>query len=100
MSINCEILDLRAFLLVAETRSFHRAAETLHVSQPALSRRIQKLEQAVGSPLLERTTRSVSTTAVGENLLPLVRRMLEEFDGSLFSLRGHDDTRGATVTIA
>ncbi len=42
----------------------------------------------MGSPLLERTTRSVSTTAVGENLLPLVRRMLEEFDGSLFSLRG------------
>ena len=100
MSINCEILDLRAFLLVSETRSFHRAAEILHVSQPALSRRIQKLEQAVGSPLLERTTRSVSTTAVGENLLPLVRRMLEEFDGSLFSLRGREDTRGATVTIA
>ncbi len=100
MSNNCEILDLRAFLLVSETRSFHRAAEILHVSQPALSRRIQKLEQAVGSPLLERTTRSVSTTAVGENLLPLVRRMLEEFDGSLFSLRGREDTRGATVTIA
>src|SRR2546427_3650328 len=38
------------------------------------------------------------STAVGENLLPLVRRMLEEFDGSLFSLRGREDTRGATVT--
>ncbi len=100
MSINCEILDLRAFLLVAETRSFHRAAEALHMSQPALSRRIQKLEQAVGSPLLERTTRSVATTAIGENLLPLVRRMIEEFDGSLFSVRGHNDARGATVTIA
>ncbi|WP_337054734.1 LysR family transcriptional regulator [Pseudoxanthomonas sp. USHLN014] len=98
MSMNCEILDLRAFLLVAESRSFHRAAETLHVSQPALSRRIQKLEQAIGSPLLERTTRSVSTTAVGENLLPLVRRMLEEFDGSLFAQRG--DHVGRQITIA
>ncbi|WCE04981.1 LysR family transcriptional regulator [Pseudoxanthomonas sp. JBR18] len=98
MSMNCEILDLRAFLLVAESRSFHRAAETLHVSQPALSRRIQKLEQAIGSPLLERTTRSVATTAVGENLLPLVRRMLEEFDGSLFAQRG--DQIGSQITIA
>ncbi|ALN91311.1 MULTISPECIES: LysR family transcriptional regulator [Lysobacter] len=100
MSINCEILDLRAFLTVSETRSFHRAAEALHVSQPALSRRIQKLEEAVGAPLLERTTRSVSLTAVGQNLLPLVRRMLEEFDGSLFAARGIDDGRGSQVTIA
>ncbi|UNK43918.1 LysR substrate-binding domain-containing protein [Luteimonas sp. S4-F44] len=100
MSINCEILDLRAFLLVADTRSFHRAAEALHVSQPALSRRIQKLEHAVGAPLLERTTRSVAPTAVGQNLLPLVRRMIEEFDGSLFSSRGVDDGRGSQVTIA
>jgi DNA-binding transcriptional LysR family regulator len=100
MSINCEILDLRAFLLVAETRSFHRAAEALHVSQPALSRRIQKLESAVGAPLLERTTRSVAPTAVGQNLLPLVRRMIEEFDGSLFASRGVDDGRGSQVTIA
>lgn len=100
MSINCEILDLRAFLTVSETRSFHRAAEALHVSQPALSRRIQKLEAAVGAPLLERTTRSVSLTAVGQNLLPLVRRMLEEFDGSLFAARGIDDGRGSQVTIA
>ena len=98
MSINCEILDLRAFLLVAESRSFHRAAEALHVSQPALSRRIQKLEQAIGSPLLERTTRSVATTAMGENLLPLVRRMIEEFDGSLFAQRG--DQGGSQITIA
>ncbi|MBB3276849.1 MULTISPECIES: LysR family transcriptional regulator [Pseudoxanthomonas] len=100
MSINCEILDLRAFLLVSETRSFHRAAETLHLSQPALSRRIQKLEQNVGAPLLERTTRHVVPTALGQDLLPLVRRLIEEFDGSLFSLRGSDQHRGGQVTIA
>ena len=55
--INCEILDLRAFLMVVELGSFHRTAEALNLSQPALSRRIQKLEAAIGSPLLERTTR-------------------------------------------
>ena len=100
MSINCEILDLRAFLSVVELESFHRAAEGLHLSQPALSRRIQKLEAAIGAPLLERTTRQVSVTALGHELLPLVRRMLEEFDGSLFAAREPGLRRNELVTIA
>lgn len=97
--INCEILDLRAFLLVVELGSFHRTAATLNLSQPALSRRIQKLEAAVGAPLLERTTRHVAPTALGQELLPLVRRMLEEFDGSLFTFRD-PRRRGGIVSIA
>jgi len=100
MSINCEILDLRAFLAVLELESFHRAAEALHISQPALSRRIQKLETAIGAPLLERTTRHVAATALGAELVPLVRRMLEEFDGSLFAVRDPGVNRGGLVTIA
>ena len=100
MSINCEILDLRAFLAVLELESFHRAAEALHISQPALSRRIQKLEAAIGAPLLERTTRHVAATARGAELVPLVRRMLEEFDGSLFAVRDPGVNRGGLVTIA
>src|SRR5688500_602335 len=99
MSINCEILDLRAFLSVVELESFHRAADALHLSQPALSRRIQKLEQVIGAPLLERTTRHVSATALGTELVPLVRRMLEEFDGSLFAVRDVGPNRGGLVTI-
>jgi DNA-binding transcriptional LysR family regulator len=98
--MNCEILDLRAFLLVVELESFHRAAEALNLSQPALSRRIQKLEGAIGAPLLERTTRHVAPTAMGEELVPLVRRMLEEFDGSLFAFRGSGERRAGLVTIA
>ena len=100
MNINCEILDLRAFLLVVELESFHRAAEALNLSQPALSRRIQKLEGSIGAPLLERTTRHVAPTAVGQELVPLVRRMLEEFDGSLFAFRELGERRGGLVTIA
>ncbi|MBY3580596.1 LysR family transcriptional regulator [Rhizobium bangladeshense] len=100
MSINCEILDLRAFLSVVELESFNRAADALHMSQPALSRRIQKLEQAIGAPLLERTTRHVSATALGTELVPLVRRMLEEFDGSLFAVSDVGPNRGGLVTIA
>lgn len=97
--INCEILDLRAFLLVVELGSFHRTAEALNLSQPALSRRIQKLEAAIGGPLLERTTRHVAPTAMGQELLPLVRRMLEEFDGSLFTFRD-PRRRGGIVSMA
>ena len=100
MNINCEILDLRAFLAVVELQGFHRAADQLNMSQPALSRRIQKLEQAIGAPLLERTTRHVAATALGTELVPLVQRMLEEFDGSLFSMRELGTKRGGLVTIA
>ncbi|GES40970.1 DNA-binding transcriptional LysR family regulator [Rhizobium sp. ERR 922] len=100
MNINCEILDLRAFLAVVELQGFHRAADQLNMSQPALSRRIQKLEQAIGAPLLERTTRHVAATALGTELVPLVQRMLEEFDGSLFSMRELGAKRGGLVTIA
>lgn len=99
-NINFEILDLRAFLSVVELGSFHRAAEFLNLSQPALSRRIQKLEQSIGAPLLERTTRHVAATAMGSELLPLVQRMLEEFDTSLFAMRDLGPNRGGLVTIA
>jgi DNA-binding transcriptional LysR family regulator len=100
MSINCEVLDLRAFLAVVELEGFHKAADALNLSQPALSRRIQKLEAAVGAALLERTTRRVAPTAVGRELIPLVRRMLDEFETSLFSIRELGLRQSAVVTIA
>lgn len=100
MGINFEILDLRAFLAVLELANFHRAANALNISQPALSRRIQKLEATIGGPLLERTTRHVAATALGAELVPLVRRMLEELDGSLFAVRDPGVHRSRLVTIA
>ncbi|ARP99151.1 LysR family transcriptional regulator [Pseudorhodoplanes sinuspersici] len=100
MSINYESLDLRAFLTVVELESFHRAAAALNMSQPALSRRIQKLEGSIGAALLERTTRRVALTAVGRELLPLVRRMLDEFDSSLFAMRELGQRQTGQVTIA
>jgi DNA-binding transcriptional LysR family regulator len=57
--INLELNELQAFLAVAEKSSFKAAAEALYLSQPALSRRIEKLEQSLQVRLLERTTRSV-----------------------------------------
>ena len=65
MRINFELLDLRAFLAVIDTGGFHKAADLLALSQPALSRRVQGLEASLGAPLFERSTRRVALTAVG-----------------------------------
>ena len=64
------VKQLRAFLAVAQSLSFAQAGERLHLSQPALSLAIKSLEESLGGPLLERTTRSVSLTPEGETLLP------------------------------
>ena len=59
MRINYDILDLQAFVAVAERASFRQAAADLFLSQSALSRRIDKLEESLGVRLFERTTRRV-----------------------------------------
>src|SRR5574342_1385029 len=64
MSINFALGDLRAFIAVAELASFRAAAEAIHLSQPALSRRIDKLEDALGVRLFTRNSRNVQLTAI------------------------------------
>lgn len=99
-AINFELLDIRALIAVSDMRSFHRAAEQLVLSQPALSRRIQKLEQAVGTPLLERSSRSVRLTSAGQQVLPLLRRMVEEIDGSLVGTMASGERGAGRITVA
>jgi DNA-binding transcriptional LysR family regulator len=100
MRINCELLDLRAFLAVMETGSFHKAAETVNLSQPALSRRIKQLEATIGAPLLERTTRKVTPTTVGRDLQPLLQRLLDELETSVLSMSETGKLQHGQVTIA
>ena len=57
---------LEAFHVTAETSSLTKASELLHMTQPALSKQIKNLEQAVGAPLFTRTTSGVSLTPAGE----------------------------------
>lgn len=98
--LNCELLDLRALIAVSEGKSFLRAAEQLNLSQPALSRRVQKLETLVGTPLLERTTRSVRLTPAGQEVVPLLRRLLEEIDSSLLGMMALGERRAGRLTVA
>ena len=67
---------LQALVAVAESRSFSRAARLLGTSQSTISTQIRRLEERVGTTLLERTTRSVVPTAAAQRLLPIARDML------------------------
>jgi len=67
------------FLRVAELQSFSEAGRVLHVSQPALTRSIQQMEDVLGTRLFDRDTRHVELTAAGIRLLPIARRILAEF---------------------
>lgn len=100
MAINFNLNDLQAFRTVAELSSFRKAANALHVSQPAFSRRIEKLEEALGVKLLERTTRKVELTAVGRDFDRKVQQILDELDNTLLGIRGVGSTRMGEVTIA
>jgi Transcriptional regulator len=91
--------DLRVFLLVAETGSFTKAAAQLGVSQSALSYTVRQLEERLQIKLLERTTRSVSTTAAGEQLREQIIPLFAEFDAKIENLTAYRGTLGGSLKI-
>jgi len=100
MAINFDLNDLLSFRAVAELSNFRKAAESIHISQPAFSRRIDKLEQALGVRLLDRTTRRVTLTAVGRDFARKVQGILDDLDNTLLGIRGVAATRMGEVSIA
>ncbi|AYN97408.1 LysR family transcriptional regulator [Pseudomonas sp. LTJR-52] len=98
--MNFELGDLRAFVAIAERGSFRDAALDIHLSQPALSRRIAKLENALGVRLLERTTRRVDLTAVGRDFARKARDVLNNLDESLLGMGEVAERMRGEVTIA
>jgi DNA-binding transcriptional LysR family regulator len=73
-----DLADLRAVVALEDTLHFGRAAERLHVSQPALSKRIRRVEEEIGGPLLVRGYRDVHMTAAGRLLADRGRRLLRD----------------------
>ncbi|MEO6577480.1 MAG: LysR family transcriptional regulator, partial [Candidatus Limnocylindria bacterium] len=72
--------QLRIFRTVADLASFSRAAESLHLSQPAVSHQVKALSNAVGGPVVEVIGRRVQTTEIGRLLYEHGTRILGEFD--------------------
>ena len=100
MNFKFDLPDLQAFTAVAALGSFRAAAQTLHLSQPALSRRIDKLEAALGIKLLERTTRSVRLSNVGREFARKAQTLLDELDTTILGMEDLAVQRNGIVTLA
>ena len=100
MRVNLTLQQLEAFEKVAAGGSFRGAAQALCVSQPALSRTIRIAEETLGTRLFDRDTRHVELTPSGQELLPIARRILHEFDSALSELSQFVDGRRGHVNVA
>lgn len=94
-----EIADLAAFVVVAEERSFTKAAVRLGMAQSALSQIVRRIEARLGLRLLSRTTRSVAPTDAGERLLATLGPMLHDLDAAVASLSELRDRPAGTIRI-
>ncbi len=97
---NLSIKQIRAFVSVARLSSFSRAAQELAISQPALSLTVQQFEEIVGVALLKRTTRSVTLTEYGKDLLPKAERILNDIEAAIASTRASAERRENEIKIA
>ncbi len=94
-----ELVDLNAFVVVAEEQSFTRAAAKLGTSQSALSYTLRRLEERLGVRLLVRTTRKVAPTAAGERLFRTLRPALDDIGVQLAALGELRDKPAGTIRI-
>jgi DNA-binding transcriptional LysR family regulator len=95
-----ELRQLRAFLMVATVGHFGQAAEQLHLTQPALTQRVQALERELGVRLFERNAREVRLTAAGQLLLPHAQKLAEQNEEALRELRDYRSGTTGQVRIA
>ncbi|KAF1071817.1 LysR family transcriptional regulator [Variovorax sp.] len=95
-----DMLGLQAFLAVAEHGSFHAGADSLHITSTALTRRLQNLEAVLGVQLVERTTRSLALTVIGQNFLPQARRLLADISSAMLGIREAGQASRGNVTLA
>ncbi|MBK7542151.1 MAG: LysR family transcriptional regulator [Candidatus Competibacteraceae bacterium] len=95
-----DIASLHAFVTIADHGSFSSAANRLHVTQPAVSKRIATLEEELNVRLFDRLGRTVRLTEAGTLLLPRARRILAEVDDSRRALRNLSGLVTGTLTLA
>ena len=92
--------QIRAFVTVASTGNFTRAADILHLSQPALTNRIRQFEDTLGLRLFDRHTRAVELTTLGRDLLPTFRRLCGDFETAVAKARESATRAKAVIRLA
>lgn len=98
--MNVTLRQLRAFLAVARMGSFTLAAESLFITQSALSGLIKELEQVLGLRLVDRSTRRVRLTGVGQSLLPVLEKTLQDLDSALERVAEIKSLKTGVVRVA
>jgi DNA-binding transcriptional LysR family regulator len=98
--MNVSLRQLRAFLAVARLRHFRRAAESLHLTQPAVSRLVADLEAELDVRLFDRNTREVVPTEAGRYLQSAMERVLEELESVLTHVHSESERRHGKVRVA
>lgn len=93
------LAQLRTFVTIAENKHFGTAASKLSISQPSLSQALVALETGLGTQLIERSTRKVIVTTVGEELLPYAKSTLDAADAFLSHSRGANGTLSGPLTL-
>lgn len=95
-----ELSSMKAFVTLAESDSFNNAAKLLNITQPALTRRIKKLEEYLHTQLFERTTRKVTLTKAGKMLLPEARELIRALDETIFNISDVNVHHHGIVTLS
>ncbi len=98
--MNPTLRQMRAFVALAKTGNFTTAAQTLHVTQSALSGLIKELEQTLGARVVDRSTRRIVLTEIGRELFPLFSQMIDDLDGALANVADHTQLRKGLVRLA
>jgi len=97
--MDLELSELKSFLVLARSLHFRKASEQLFLSQPALSRRIRRLEEKIRGPLFVRTRRRVVLTEAGCILLTRARRLLEDAESTLAATQAAVEGKAGTLRI-
>lgn len=95
-----DLASLNTFICIAELGSFSRAGEKLHITQPAVSKRLSALEEELGSRLFDRLGREVKLTQAGEALLPRAYRIVNELEDSKRVLQNLNNSVSGRLSLA
>lgn len=98
--MNPTLRQMRAFVALAKTGHFTLAAQSMHVTQSALSGLIKELEQTLEAKVVDRSTRRITLTDIGRELYPLFSQMIDDLDGALANVADHTRLKKGLVRIA